>query len=57
MLVKTNSFVRFLEDTDDPKNYFEITWPLVKIRKNSKFVIRIDMWWLQRQERGIGEKN
>ena len=29
---------------------------LVKIRENSKFVILVGMWWLQRQERGIGEK-
>ena len=28
ILVKTNSFVRFLEEIDDPKNHFEITWPL-----------------------------
>ena len=25
ILVKTNSFVRFLEEIDDPKNHFEIT--------------------------------
>ena len=28
MVVKSNSFVRFLEEIDDPKNPFEINWPL-----------------------------
>ena len=27
--VKSNLFVRFLEEIDDPKNHFEINWPLV----------------------------
>ena len=26
--VKSNSFIRFLEEIDDPKNHFEINWPL-----------------------------
>ena len=30
-VVKTNSFIRFLEEIDDTKNHFEITWPLVRI--------------------------
>ena len=25
--VNSNLFVRFLEETDDPKNHFEINWP------------------------------
>ena len=28
IVVKSNSFVRFLEEIDDPKNHFEINWPL-----------------------------
>ena len=28
IVVKSNSFVRFLEEIDDPKNQFEIKWPL-----------------------------
>ena len=30
IVVKMNSFVRFLDEIDDPKNHFEINWPLVK---------------------------
>ena len=29
IVVKTNLFVHFLEENDDPKNHFEIKWPLV----------------------------
>ena len=25
-----NEFIRFSEETDDPKNHFEINWPLVR---------------------------
>ena len=28
IVVKFNLFVRFLEEIDDPKNHFEINWPL-----------------------------
>ena len=28
IVVKLNSFVRFLEEIDAPKNHFEIKWPL-----------------------------
>ena len=28
MVLKLNSFVRFLEEIDDPENHFEINWPL-----------------------------
>ena len=30
IVVKLNSFVCFLEEIDDPKNHFEINWPLTK---------------------------
>ena len=30
IVVKSNLFVRFLEEIDDLKNHFEINWPLVK---------------------------
>ena len=33
ILVKTNSFVRFLEEIDDPINHFEINLPLIKQSK------------------------
>ena len=26
-----NYFVRFLEEIDDPKNFFKITWPLATL--------------------------
>ena len=29
ILVKSNSFVRFLEEIEDIKNPFEIIWPLI----------------------------
>ena len=29
IVVKLNSFIRFLEKIEDAKNYFEIIWPLV----------------------------
>ena len=28
IVVKSNSFVRFLEEIDDPKNHFEINWQI-----------------------------
>ena len=28
IVVKSNSFVHFLEEIDDPKSHFEINWPL-----------------------------
>ena len=28
IVVKSNSFVRFLEEIEDTKNHFEINWPL-----------------------------
>ena len=28
IVVKSNSFVHFFEEIDDPKNHFEINWPL-----------------------------
>ena len=31
IVVKMNSFVRFFEEIDDPKNHFEINWPLENI--------------------------
>ena len=30
IVVKSNLFVRFLEEIDDPKKLFEINWPLVE---------------------------
>ena len=33
IVVKSNSFVRFLEEIEDTKNHFEIIWPLVTILK------------------------
>ena len=30
IVVKSNCFVRFLEENEDTKNHFEIIWPLVK---------------------------
>ena len=33
ILVKTNSFVCFLEEIHDPPNHFEITWPLRRLNK------------------------
>ena len=30
IVVKSNLFLRFLEEIDDPKNHFEINWPLVR---------------------------
>ena len=30
IVVKSNLFVPFLEEIDDPKNRFEINWPLAK---------------------------
>ena len=34
IVVKSNSFVRFLEETSAWKNYFEFVWPLITIFKN-----------------------
>ena len=31
IVVKSNLFIRFLEETDDPKNHFEINWPLISL--------------------------
>ena len=31
IVVKSNSLVRFLEEIDDPKNHFEINWPLQEL--------------------------
>ena len=38
IVVKSNSFVRFLEEIDDPKNHFEIIWPLVFSVKKSNLL-------------------
>ena len=46
ILVKTNSFVRFFEEIDDPTNHFEINLPLMK--KTLGFVWGIifsKFWW------------
>ena len=39
MVVKSNSFVRFLEEIDDPKNHFEINWPLGISNKEQNIAI------------------
>ena len=50
IVVKSNSFVRFLEEIEDIKNPFEIIWPLARnkflfgIRK--QFLILIKMNWV-----------
>jgi hypothetical protein len=38
IVVKSNSFVHFLVEIDDPKNHFEIKWPLQYLEKK-KIVI------------------
>ena len=43
IVVKTNSFVRFLEEMDDPKNHFEINLPL-KVLYNFKFSVFLKFW-------------
>ena len=34
--VKSNLFFRYLEEIDDPKNHFEINWPLITFQKDSR---------------------
>ena len=36
LVVKTNSFVHFLGEFEDTKSPFEIIWPLIKIKSESK---------------------
>ena len=51
ILVKTNSFVRFLEEIDDPINLFEINLPLPQVNfpaNNLNFHSRLGWWdWIQ----------
>ena len=37
IVLKSNSFVRFLEEIEDTKNPFEIIWPLVSQRFSNYF--------------------
>ena len=41
IVVKLNSFVRFLEEIEDTKNHFETIWPLIetKLYQFSKFLL------------------
>ena len=47
IVVKLNSFVCFLEEIDDPKNHFEINWPLVSkyVRYWSKYTALHSTSW------------
>ena len=40
IVVKSNSFVHFLEEIDDPKNLFEINWPLAQTNFIWLFLVR-----------------
>ena len=37
IVVKSNSFFRFLEESEDTKSHFEIIWPLQYLKKNKFF--------------------